>query len=252
MLNFKKFLILFYTTEIFYRFIYILFSFCICLIITFYYIELLMLLETYPFLKFTNKKFIITHTTDLINSIWYLTFSTSFFLIFPLFFYHIINFAKAGWYEYQTIFAEKLLHFPLIMCYSFVFFCYYSFFPSILNFLTQWDLVTINSVLNIEIEFRVLNYIEWILMLRNSFAFLIYIIYILILQFSFFIFLIDIYKIMKFHRKKFCFLTITYLFILMPSDIFLQFFTIIIIFIIYELNFFIICYKIYNSKYANY
>lgn len=69
MFNNKKFLIYFYATETFYRFLYVLLSFLICLVITFYYMDLLILLETYPFLEFANKKFIITHTTDLLNSI---------------------------------------------------------------------------------------------------------------------------------------------------------------------------------------
>lgn len=134
----KNFLLLhFYLFEIGYRFSHLFISFCFCSLIIFYHIEILLLLETYPFLKFAEKKFLVTHTTDLINLIWYLVFSTSFFTIFPVFYYQLIQFSKSSWYKYQLNFSKKLFFYPLVFYYVCIFLCYLKLFPLILNFLTQ-------------------------------------------------------------------------------------------------------------------
>ena len=249
MLDKKRFvLIYFYFLELGYRIGYILTSFTICLIIAFQNIELLLLVETYPFLELSHKKFIVTQTTDLINSIWLLVFSNSFFVVFPMFFYQIIGFSKTGWYCYQLDFSIKILIFPLVICYVSVFFCYFKIFPVILNFLTHWNLDQIKVFLSLEIEFRILNYLHWILLLRYCFSFLTYIFVMLIIQINYLVFSQNIYAIIKYHRKKICFSTILVLFILAPPDIFLQFFIIFITFVIYEFIFFILCYKTCSLK----
>lgn len=63
----NKSLVYFYSTELVYRFLYISLSFIFCIIITLLNIQILLLVETYPFLQFSNKKFIVTQTTDLID-----------------------------------------------------------------------------------------------------------------------------------------------------------------------------------------
>lgn len=234
--------------ELFYRSFYSLISVFFCFLISLQNIELLLLIETYPFLKFANKKFIVTHTTDLINAAWNIATAMSYFLTFPLFVYQLIQFFKPSWYKYQITFAKKLFIIPLVISYIFILLCYYKIFPSVLNFLTQWNFSQLKLILNVEIEFRIINYLIWILTLRNCFWFLSYFFVMLIILFLFFIFVKNIYNLIKFQRKNLCFLNIVVLLVLTPPDIFLQFFIIFSSFIFYETIFCIICYKICNSK----
>ena len=250
-MNRKTRLIQFYVIEVYFRFFYFFISFFLCIIISFYYIELLLLIETYPFLEFSRKKFIVTHTTDLINMVWSLIISTSFFMVFPTFFYQLIQFSKASWYLYQLKFCNKLFIIPLIIYYFSIIICYFKLFPLLLEFLIQWQLLYSKTFLNIVIELRILDYISWILSLRYCFCFLIYIFVLLLINLLVFVFIKNVYWILKFHRHKFCFLNIFSLFILAPPDILLQFFIILFCFIFYEIIFFIICYKIYNNKAQN-
>ena len=244
----KIFLLHFYLFEIIYRFFHIVISFSCCSLIVFYRIEVLLLLETYPFLKFTDKKFLVTHTTDLINLVWYLVFSTSFFAVFPVFFHQLIQFSKSSWYKYQLEFSKNLFIFPLLFYYMCIILCYLKLFPLVLNFLTEWKLTKIKTFLDIKIEFRILNYINWISSLKYCLSFSSYLFLLLIIHIWFLFTFKNIYKIMKFHRKKICFLSIFFLFILAPPDILLQFFILLNNYLFYEVVFFILCYKLCNSK----
>lgn len=87
------------------------------------------------------------------------------------------------------------------------------------------------------------------LTLRYGFGFSIYVFINFLIKFRFIFFLEDIYKMLKLHRKKFLYLSIFTLFILIPPDPFLQIFVIVTIFILYEIFFFVICYKIINIKF---
>lgn len=85
-------------------------------------------------------------------------------------------------------------------------------------------------------------------MFRYCFGILIYLCTLLILQSVFLFHITKFYNIMKIYRRQICFLNITFLFLLLPPDVFLQFFTIFTIFIFYEIIFFFICYKISNNN----
>nr|YP_010027356.1 Sec-independent protein translocase [Sarcopeltis skottsbergii]QOS04477.1 Sec-independent protein translocase [Sarcopeltis skottsbergii] len=233
----------FYSIEVVYRYFYIVISFIFCVIIAFLHVQILLLVETYPFLQFSSKKFLVTQTTDLFDVVWILIFSTSLLFVFPLFFYQIVLFSKNSWYEYQTYFIYKLLLFSLLTYIFSLILCYFYFLPALLDFLSQWEIKQSASILNVEIEFRILNYINWILSFRYIFCFLFYII---LFFFFFFHFLLELnvkYNLLKFHRNLFIFLNTFFLFFVVPSDILLQFFIIFFSFIFYEILFFILCYK---------
>ena len=201
-------------------------------------------MEAQPFLKFSNKKYIITHTTDFINLLWLLSFSTSGFVTFPLFFYHLVQFSKASWYSYQLKLIKKLLFIPFILSCNLLIFCYTNFLPLVLHFLTQWNIDRISNFVNVEVELRLLNYLIWVLTFKYNFIFLIYFFTTLSIFAIFLITAKNIYKIIKYHRKKFSFISILIFFLLAPPDIFLQFFIIVSICLFYEIIFFNICYQV--------
>lgn len=233
----------FYSIEIAYRFFYIIISFVFCLIICFWYVQIWLLIETYPFLQFSNKKFIATQTTDLIDAVWIITFSTSFLFVYPFFVYQIILFSKNSWYEYQMYFIIKLFCYSSILYVISLLFCYYYLLPILLGFLSQWEIKQTESILNIEIEFRILNYVQWILTFRYVFSFLFYIVTFFICFFSFLLNSMIKYNLLKFHRKIFIFLNTLFFFLITPSDFYLQLFVILYSFIFYEIIFLFLCYK---------
>lgn len=245
-MNKINFSIYFYIIEFFYRFFYIFVSFCCCCSILYLNIQILFLIETYPFLQFSEKKFIATHVTDLFDCIWLLLISTSFLSIFPLFIFHLIQFFKTSWYKSQFYLAKWLLIFPTVIYWVFLFLCYLNIFPLVLSFLEQWEIKKLSSILSIEVEFRILSYLTWILSIRYFMSFFNFILFVSLINFILLFDSKDLYRNIKRYRKQFSFSTILTLFFFIPPDIYLQFFVIFITFIFYEIIFFFLCYKICN------
>nr|YP_009295541.1 SecY-independent transporter protein [Mastocarpus papillatus]AOL58025.1 SecY-independent transporter protein [Mastocarpus papillatus] len=242
-----NFLLYSYSIELLYRLSYIVISFIFCIIITFLNVQTLLLVETYPFLQFLSKKFIVTGTTDLIDVVWVLVFSTSLLSSFPLFFYQLIQFSKNSWYIYQISFSLKLLISSLTVYLVSLVFCYTTFLPVVLEFLAQWETKQTGSILNIKIEFRILSYIRWILSFRYVFSFSILTVFLWVTFIYLLLNPIIAYRTVKSRRKLFVFLTIFSFFLLIPPNVFLQFFIISNAFIFYEVLFFFFCYKTYNT-----
>nr|AHX02561.1 SecY [Sebdenia flabellata] len=241
-------LISFYSIEILIRLMYVFFSLILCLFIIVYNIHTLLLFETYPFLNLSNKKFIITHVTDLFDTTWTLI-SLSFLCILPIFCYQLFNFFKASWYNYQLRFSRKLFLLVSITMTVVSILSYFFLIPTILKFLTQWDkLNQINNFLFIETEFILLHYIFWVLSFQYNIMNITIIFSVLLSQIWLWYKLENIYWLMKFYRKQLTFLTLCILFILSPTDVFLQFVIISFTYLFYEIIFLVICYKLTNSN----
>ena len=247
-MNKINFSIYFYTLELFYRFFYTFISFILCCVILYPNIQTLLLVETYPFLKLSEKKFIATHVTDLFECIWLLIISTSLLTTFPLFFFHLIQFSRTSWYDYQLYLAKQLLIFPIIIYLLFLFLCYLSLFPLILTFLEQWELKKVASILSIKVEFRILSYLNWILITRYLSGFFTFLFFTFLIKSIFLFNSKSFYNSIRIFRNQFSFTTILIFFFFTPPDIHLQFLIILFTFIFYELIFFLSCYKICNSK----
>nr|YP_010164479.1 SecY [Polyopes lancifolius]QRM91074.1 SecY [Polyopes lancifolius] len=240
--------IYFYSIEIVFRFAYVFASFVLCTIVSIYNINWLLLFVTYPFLQFFAKKFIITHVTDFIDVIWVLVCSISLLFILPLVFYQSLNFFKSSWYTYQAKIVKKLFYWLWTSVNVLVVLCYLIILPSIINFLTYWEkLEQSNSILTIETEFRILNFVYWVLHFQYSFIFFIssylFVVALLwsLLEFT------RTYFVVKLYRKQLSFINLLFLFVLAPSDISLQFLLIFFVIIFYEFVFLFVCYKISNS-----
>nr|YP_008963791.1 preprotein translocase subunit SecY [Grateloupia angusta]AGO19304.1 preprotein translocase subunit SecY [Grateloupia angusta] len=244
-----KILIYFYSVEITFRFIYIFTSFILCGIISIYNTNWLLLVLTYPFLKLFTKKFIITHVTDLFDVAWILANSTSLLFILPLVFFQLLNFFKPSWYIYQIDILKAIFYYACIALSVITVLCYMTFLPTTLNFLIYWEKIEQgSSILTIDTEFRILNFIYWVLNFQYSFAFLILLYLVIISLLWILIKFIKVYFLIKLYRKQLSFCSLVLLFFLSPSDIFLQFFLIFFVTLFYEVVFFFVCYRVSNSN----
>lgn len=248
MLVFKSSSLIFcYSKELIFRFSYVFLSFFLCILVSVLNIESILFFETYPFLKFSYKKFIVTNTTDLFNIIWTLVVSKSLISVYPFIFYQIYLFSKSSWYNYQIYLFKKLILFSFCFYCVSLFICYIIILPHIIDFLIQWELKDKYAILSIEVEFRILNYIYWILSFSYFFSLINYYFSIFIVKLLFLMSIWNLFNFIKVYRKQISFFSIFFLFLSSPSDYLLQFFIILLILLFYEVFFFFLCYKIKNS-----
>lgn len=130
-------LIYFYSLEFGFRLFYVFLSFCFCLLINSFNIYNILFFETYPFLKFTSRKFIVTNVMDLFDVICLLFFSKAFFFIFPYVIFQLYKFNSSSWYTYQCIFFKKCIKFAFISSLLILIFIQISLLPFLLQFLTR-------------------------------------------------------------------------------------------------------------------
>nr|UAD89890.1 Sec-independent protein translocase component TatC [Gracilariopsis chorda] len=238
-------LIYFYSLEFGFRLFYVFLSFCFCLLINSFNIYNILFFETYPFLKFTSRKFIVTNVMDLFDVICLLLFSKAFFFIFPYVIFQLYKFNSSSWYTYQCIFFKKCIKFAFISSLLILIFIQISLLPFLLQFLTRWEIHT-DSIINIFVEFRLLSYIKWVLTFRYFISSLSFFIFLLFFQLWLLISIEWVYFLIKYYRKVFIFITLFILFLLMPPDGFLQIFLTFLVCTIFEIVFLFVCYKLSN------
>lgn len=89
-------LIYFYSIEFGFRLFYIFLSFCFCLLISSFNIYNILFFETYPFLKFASRKFIVTNVMDLFDVLCLLFFSKAVFFVFPYTMFQLYKFNSSS------------------------------------------------------------------------------------------------------------------------------------------------------------
>nr|YP_009511938.1 Sec-independent protein translocase component TatC [Melanthalia intermedia]AXI97865.1 Sec-independent protein translocase component TatC [Melanthalia intermedia] len=221
-------------------------SFFSCLIVSNIFIDTLLFFETYPFLTFTTRKFIANNVMDLFDTVWLLTISQSFTFIFPYWIYQLYKFNCSSWYKYQLEFFKKSIFISLLSTLVILFITHLIFVPWILQFLAQWEIIT-SPLLKILIELRVLNYIRWVLAFRYISSSLWFLIFVVLIHLWFLLNTVFVYFLIRTYRKIFVFGILAFLFLLIPPDGLLQFFLVVSIFTLFEVIFFIVCYKINNN-----
>ena len=251
----KNYPIHFYSTELFIRFIYSILSFSFCFLIIFLNDKLIFLFEVYPVIKFSHRLFLATKVTDLFNSLWLLSFSFSHLAMFPLVSFHFSFFFSTSWYKYQIELFYRIISIFWVSFVSFFIGIHYLLFPSLLKFLFQWE--TNNFLFSIDAESRIYSYLIWVLYL-NFFSSFFFSLFLLVLILFFLFTKVDkLYKFIKSKKSFIIFFIILSSFIFLPysNEILFHFVFICIIFILYELIFFLLCIKIFwlnYYKYANY
>nr|WDA66118.1 preprotein translocase subunit SecY [Phymatolithon calcareum] len=236
-----------YVIDLLIRSLYVLLSYALCLIIFFYKIDILFLIEVYPLLSLSSKRFIVTNLTDFIDVIFLLSIFMSTFSIFPLFFFHVTLFFCSSWYSYQLKFYKRLTLIFYKIFVTWYFILHYFFFPVIFNFFTYWEIKEDSSLLRIETETTLISYVIWTLNFKAVFcSFLILLVFITI-NFLYFIKIKQVYKFIKLNKSIFIFLLTFLSFLVTPPDFFTQLFLVIGNFFICDILFFYICIKLYKS-----
>nr|YP_011017011.1 twin arginine protein translocation system - TatC protein [Gracilaria hainanensis]WQB61689.1 twin arginine protein translocation system - TatC protein [Gracilaria hainanensis] len=241
-------LIYFYSLELVFRLIYIFISFFLCIVAASLNVYYLIFFEVYPFVKYELKKFIVTNVMDLFNVLWLLVIFKSFFFVFPYWIFQLYKFSSSGWYVYQFKFFNRSFYLSFFTALICLIFLHFVLLPFTLFILTKWEMSSTN-LFNIFVEFRIISYMKWILTFRyfiGSFSFLVFL---FILHLWFLVKTSQIYFLIKYFRKLFMFGILCVLFLLMPPDNFLQIFCIGFIFLIFELVFLFVCYKLCNVNF---
>uniref|UniRef100_A0A4D6BP60 Sec-independent translocase component C n=1 Tax=Balbiania investiens TaxID=111861 RepID=A0A4D6BP60_9FLOR len=237
-----------YLKEIKWRLLYTVVSFLITLIITFSFMESILLFEIYPFIKASHKKFIATHITELFNSVIFNSLTIAFIVTFPTAAYHTMHFFLNSWYTYQ-----KLIFFwtasLMYVTWTLSFACTYTILlPYAFDFFTQWENRTPSSLLQIGLDIRIQHYLNWT---TNMYSFISLMLDIMLLNLLVSISLIKpprFYIYLKLYKKFIFFITISLAFIVIPQDLFIQFTILIITTIILESIFFLSCFRIIRFK----
>nr|YP_011003654.1 Sec-independent protein translocase component TatC [Gracilaria eucheumatoides]WPS66056.1 Sec-independent protein translocase component TatC [Gracilaria eucheumatoides] len=241
-------LIYFYSLELIFRFIYICISFLLCISVASFNSYYLLFFEVYPFIKLGLKKFIITNVMDLFNTLWLLTISKSLIFVLPYWIFHLYKFSSSSWYSYQLKFFKQSLFFSFFFSLTSLIIFNLSFLPPILSLLTTWSYKS-NNLFYIFAEFRIISYIKWVLLFQYFIGYISLVFFLLILQLQLFIKLDSFYFLAKYYRKFFVFGIICILFILIPPDGLMQGLVIGASFLILEIVFLFVCYKLCNKKF---
>nr|YP_004062188.1 SecY [Gracilariophila oryzoides]ADR03204.1 SecY [Gracilariophila oryzoides]APC24937.1 Sec-independent protein translocase [Gracilariophila oryzoides] len=238
-------LIYFYYQELIFRLFYIFISFCLCLIVNSFNIYNILFFETYPSLKFSPQKFIVTDVMDLFDVIYILFFSKSFLFIFPYAMFQLYKFNSSNWYIYQWVFFKKSLKLAFLFSLAVLIFIHIGLLPSILQFLTKLE-TNMDPTINIFVEFRLINYVKWVLTFRYFISSLSFISFLIFFQIWFLLSTEWVYFFTKYYRKIFIFSALFILYLVTPPDGFSQIFFIIFTFVIFEIVFLFVCYKLSN------
>nr|YP_009316524.1 SecY-independent transporter protein [Kappaphycus alvarezii]AOV83607.1 SecY-independent transporter protein [Kappaphycus alvarezii] len=235
-----------YAVEFCYRFFYILFSFSGCLILALIKTDVILLVEIYPFLEFSTEKLLATRVTDLIDIVWILSLYNSLLFVYPLFVYHLIVFLKMGFYNYQIYVLLRVIKLSTLI-YMIVFtFLHLYFLPNLFSFLLSWKISSFENLLNVKTELRITYYVDWILSTKCFISSIVYWLSIIISKVLLIMNLNKIYEKAKRHKKQTLFLMVLFLFLLFPSDVYLQFGLLLISSFLVELIFLSLCYMIKN------
>nr|YP_010199507.1 Sec-independent protein translocase component TatC [Gracilaria baiana]UAD89365.1 Sec-independent protein translocase component TatC [Gracilaria baiana] len=243
-------LIYFYSLELVFRLLYVFISFLLCAFVASMNVYYLIFFEIYPFVLPELKKFIVTNVMDLFEVLWLLVISKAFFFVFPYWIFQLFKFSSSGWYMYQIRFFGKSFYFSFLMILIYLFLIHFGLLPFVLSILTKWDINNAN-LFDIFIEFRIISYIQWVLAFRYVLGSLSFLTLLLILHSWFLIKINRIYFLIKYYRKLFIFGVLCMLFLLIPPDNVLQIFCIGSVFLIFELIFLFVCYKLCNIKILN-
>nr|WCH57795.1 Sec-independent protein translocase component TatC [Hypnea spinella] len=218
------------------------------------HLSLIIFIESFFFIKLGFNQVVLINITDLFDLIWYICLKNSLFFSIVYFCHSTTCFFKPSWYFYQEFYRIKLFQnllsvsvLALLVFYSFV-------LPSVLKFLTNWDINYFGDLLYIKFQLSLLHYIIWALCIKFCFIFIALFLYWFFIQFYFLVELKVFYTVLKSYKKLVFYVILCFLYFLSPPDVFLQIFILIINTILIEMFYFYICFFIQNIKiykYAN-
>lgn len=249
----KNYTICIYINEFFHRSLYLFLNIFILALIFLYKYDTLFFIKAFPVIL-SKKKFISTSVTELLELWWSLVLSNIILFTWPLFTLQLSYFLRTGFYKFQLYFLNIICKKTFIIYFLLLSNYYFFIFPIILHVLFLWS--SKNNVFTplmfLEIKPNILSYINWISELQYllSFFTLLSVFYAvnLILSEKPYCLLDKI----KNYKRILLFLFILFLFILCPPDLIFNIFIPFFSFLILECLYFLSCFNIINKiKYKN-
>lgn len=240
---------MFYIKEVFFRFQYFLISFFFVSIVSYYYKNLLLFLFTFAIVAVDSKSgiqgvdyFICTHPSELLTIYITLVFYCSWLIVFPQFFWQVIDFLKSSLFRLEYIKLLNLLVILTLVIFFFNLLCFLKLFPNFWIFFESFNkIINKDNVLNVFLELKLYDY----------FLFLIDFIYLINICLFFLLVLSSIFfccglKYLIHWKKLFIFINIVFATLLSPPDVYSQLLILIVLTFIFEstIFFYIFCYKL--------
>lgn len=238
------FSVTFYIKEIFYRSFYTAISIFILFIAIINFIDCFLIIGICPFFKLLHLKFIITHITQIFDSVIQLSiFLTSIFNL-PFLTYNIISFLSSSLYQNQLE-TIKYYFFLIIFFWFFSFFITYSIIIYILiNFFLFSELVQEILLLYVDVKLQLQTYILWVICVFNSVSFTFSILLLLIFFITVFVSPIQLFTFFILFKKYIVFLFMILNTLILPLDFLLQMFVSFLFFLFIEILFLFSCFLI--------
>nr|YP_009114105.1 preprotein translocase subunit SecY [Palmaria palmata]AHB62168.1 preprotein translocase subunit SecY [Palmaria palmata] len=233
-----------YWSELFWRVYYTFFSFLSSFFITFYFVDIFLLLEVKPLINLGYNTLIATGVADLINSVIQSVLFVSSVVVFPLFSYHLYFFLVPCLYAYQL----KILQIYLTCTFNFVsigFLTTYIFLlPGIFKFCFYWEMQSTQALFEVIVNVRIQEYLLWTGQFYNLLGIMLH------LLFCSFIILLLLYAttytffLFSLYRKQLLFFLIFLFYLVIPPDTTLQI-IILFLFIVYRrISIFTVCFRL--------
>lgn len=233
-----------YFLEVKWRSFYCSLTFLLCFYISIVFIDTFFLIEIKPLTNLGHKTFLATHVTDFFLA----TISVSSFFsqlfTFPVITYHVYYFFVPSFYTLQLVFLRYYIFcsfFSYIISFL-VIYCVLA--PEALSFLIQWGSLTANELLNLELDVRIKEYLDWVNKSYNMLSLLFqnFLVVTMLLLYSFRTSTSFYY--LKLYRKHLVFFILTLFYAMSPPDLMLQLISFSLIFILMEIFFYTICFRI--------
>lgn len=239
-----------YLSEIKWRLFYCTLTFLLCFCTSILFIDIFFLIEIKPLINLGHKSFLATHVTDFFLATLSVSSFFSQLLTFPVVAYHVYYFFAPSFYFTQLLFLKRY-----IICSSFGYIIsflsiYHFFAPEALSFLVQWGNFSSSDFLDLELDIRIKEYLEWVNRNYNIVNLVLQIFSNSVLYSLFSLKVSTSFHYLKFYRKHLLFILLSFFYAMLPPDLVLQFALLSILFILSELFFYTICFRSKQSNFS--
>jgi len=233
-----------YLSELSWRVYYTLFSFLLSFLITFYFVDIFLLLEVKPLINLGYSTLIATRVTDLINSVIQSAIFVTSVVVFPLFSYHLYFFLVPCLYVYQLKILQVYLM-GMFNLWVIVFLTTYVFLlPGIFKFCFYWEMQSTQAFFEVIVNVRIQEYLLWTSQFYNLLSTALHLLLCSFITLLFSYTTTYTFFLFSLYRKQFLFILIFLFYLVIPPDVTLQIIVLFYLSLIAELAFFIICFRL--------
>lgn len=211
---------MFYLTELFFRFQYLIVSFLLTIFVAYFFKDILFILLTFPLISNSNtlNSFIYTHPAELLTIHLLLMVLIGAVFQIPYFFWHFVDFIKTSLIQDEYKKLKKVILLCIFSLIFFNFFFFFVIFPRFWFFFYNFNFSSNSSqTLTFFLELRVQEYFDFVLTFVYSVNLFIFVFFIL---FIFFVFLG--FEKLLYWKKLFLFINIVFATLLSPPDVYSQ------------------------------